>query len=393
MKAGKLLSAFAMAAAAAAMLLRQSVTRSPPPEQTPEPAPIEMPRQPARPQRRRRFRSPSTTPSPKPTYPLTASEKEDIRLIFGNQLDLSQIRKESAEDSSRQESTHRYHAFFSFIAEKWQEQKFGKPWLAQKSCGDETESYVLADNKPLTSHCAQHQRKIIADYALRFLTPDHASLRPTTIENDVLLQKTVEEQFPAALASRKSYPSRTLTVAESRLLKGIFGDTIDTSIIRLRFFSRPDTGDSPFTGAATLLDGKTVEFYRDWHRADEYTDPNVEVYKYGRFVHEAGGHIWHIQNRVGKWCDDQRYSLTPKQPFLAYCDEQQAAIIQDYAQLFLYTGKERFPNWLALNTPQTRKALMELVEEQFPQARETRLKIQAQRKAPPATRPLAMARR
>jgi len=94
-----------------------------------------------------------------------------------------------------------YGTFVHEMTHIWQRQAIPGLRLLFMSC--HTYDYALDSRSRFSDFCIEQQGVIIEDYALRFLHPSHASLRiKNTPENDALLKKVVEEQFPAARETR-----------------------------------------------------------------------------------------------------------------------------------------------------------------------------------------------
>ena len=175
-------------------------------------------------------------------------------------------------------------------------------------------------------------------------------------------------------------PSAPLTDGEIALVQSIFGNEVNTAIVKKHFnpvaryeVSNNDTIDA----AAAVNDQKNVTFYgAEYHSADYSRE---ELINYGTFIHEMT-HIWQRQ-KIGGFnlllmsCHTYDYSLDAQSRFSDFCIEQQGIVIQVYAQRFLH------PSHVSLrinNTPENDLLLQKVVEEQFPQARITRLALEAQ---------------
>ncbi len=154
-----------------------------------------------------------------------------------------------------------------------------------------------------------------------------------------------------------------LTTGEKELSHNIFGKQLNTDIVRKYLLHKEDRcADAQAFGSRMLL------FYKDSH-ADDYSDKE-ETINLGFFVHEIT-HLWQVQNwsllkQFSKKCSTYNYALTPDSRFDDFCNEQQAAMLQDYARYFL-TKTPKFPTRLLdKERPETLDLLAQLVEKTFP---------------------------
>lgn len=170
-----------------------------------------------------------------------------------------------------------------------------------------------------------------------------------------------------------------LTENEIAFVQGIFGDEINTAIVRKNFYTEHQDlspGDSTET-IASVDDKKNINFYGTEYRSDDYSQE--DRLNYGTFIHEIT-HIWQRQKIPGlkllfMSCHDYSYTLDARSRFDDFCIEQQGAIIEDYALRFLHSSHASFR---IKNTPENDALLKKVVEEKFPEARKTRLKLEAQ---------------
>ena len=160
-----------------------------------------------------------------------------------------------------------------------------------------------------------------------------------------------------------SQPPVPLTEGERDLSHNIFGAQLNTNIVRKWLLHKEDPcADAQAFGSRALL------FYKGSH-APDYSDKTNTTYL-GVFAHEMT-HIWQAQNwSLLKWftkkCSTYNYALTPDSRFDDFCNEQQAAIIQDYVRYFL-ARTPKFPTRLIDNDkPEARALLERLVEKTFP---------------------------
>jgi hypothetical protein len=172
-------------------------------------------------------------PVPASTAPLTENEIAFVQSIFGNEVNTAIVTKvfyaehhddtpgDSKETAASvndrkninfygtkyyssdysQEDALTYGVFIHEMTHIWQRQKIPGLTLLFMSC--HTYNYTLDSQSRFSDFCIEQQGAIIEDYARRFLHPSHASLRiKNTPENDALLKKVVEAQFPEARKTR-----------------------------------------------------------------------------------------------------------------------------------------------------------------------------------------------
>lgn len=152
--------------------------------------------------------------------------------------------------------------------------------------------------------------------------------------------------------------------SEKNLTHNVFGhEKIDTAIVR-KYFNEEDNQCS----AAKVYGPRHIMFYKNYH-SDDYSNKSAP-YDLGLFIHEMT-HIWQAQNwslfkQFNKKCRTYSYELTENSRFDDFCNEQQAAMVQDYARYFL-TADPVFPTRLVNNDdPQALLLLKNLVERTFP---------------------------
>lgn len=157
-----------------------------------------------------------------------------------------------------------------------------------------------------------------------------------------------------------------LTVGEIALVKGIFGDEIETGCIRKYFSAK----EKPGTIAGYIIPAQTfgedsIKFYGSQYHAPDYSKTS-DIFNFGTFIHEMT-HIWQNQQKVPAKVFDAsspyQYILTPHSMFDDFGWEQQARIIEDYARQNLHANP----------AAQSGPLLQKVVEDRFPQARLTRL--------------------
>lgn len=173
----------------------------------------------------------------------------------------------------------------------------------------------------------------------------------------------------AALYARRG---QKLTKGETELVKGIFGDEINTSKIRKHFRSE--------SSIAHVLPSKIgmvpppfshIDFYGTNAHSKDYSREKKKLF--GLFMHEAT-HTWQGQTltfpmrNIGVY----EYKLTKASRFNDFGTEQQAEIIEDYAQAWLFKDPK------AKNVTHTAQdsLIMKVVETRFPRAYKTRVQFQ-----------------
>ncbi|HYD18354.1 MAG TPA: hypothetical protein VEF76_07740 [Patescibacteria group bacterium] len=331
---------------------------------------------------------------------LTAGEARLAQNLFGDQLDVSAVRlhffsearKSGVADVAGQsrrdievygranasadfsgEAGDKYGAFVFELTELWQNQTGGKLTL-----GEPAESgYPLDEDFAFKDYGQLQQPQIMEDYARRFLHPDRkshwlAQQSGDNSESDPLLQALVENQFPAAKNARLAFANvdvQPLTAGEAALLKGIFGDTIDTAVIRKNFHPQ-DYKDI----VGSINSSKYADFWGAAQKSADFSvekDPDV----FGTFVHELA-HVW--QNQTDSQYTRADYPMLTKdkyryalgKPFTAYTSEQQAAIIEDYARRFLHpTRSWTYLDGIVKDAAAMDAQLQKVVEDQFPGAK------------------------
>lgn len=183
-----------------------------------------------------------------------------------------------------------------------------------------------------------------------------------------------------------------LTQAEVSLIKGIFGDQIQLDQVFKRFHSVGNNGTAASVwvdprdwvmariGLPRTKSHRLIDFWGEAYHSNDFTKEE-NPFKFSILPHEST-HIWQSQTgRVftnGRCGLNLRYSLRGERRFQDYCDEQQAGLIEDYARRFLMPLSAS-SRWQDYDTAQSDARLQKIVEDQFPAAKQTRLRIQAER--------------
>jgi len=172
-------------------------------------------------------------------------------------------------------------------------------------------------------------------------------------------------------------PGVPLTAGEAAFVKSIFGDAIDTRKVKKYYSAKVKPGtEKGFVIPAETFGDDCIKFYGPQYKVDDYSKTN-NIFNFGTFIHEMT-HIWQNQNNIPSkllpdGSDIYNYTLTPTSTFSDFGWEQQAKLIENYARTYLYS------------TPVDKEdpLLQKVVEDEFPQARKTRLKLEAQEKSTP----------
>lgn len=256
-----------------------------------------------------------------------------------------------------------------------------KPWKVEidKNPSDRGKGhfhYRLNTDVPFDDYSHDQQLAMLTDYADRFLHPDHKStyMSKTYGENNCYaaddLSSIIEDKYPQAKQMRLNMPDRrqeSLTNNEVAFVKNFFGDQIYTSFIRKHF-----EAFSCKSAVATASKGVLGFYGKKYHSDDFALEKNS--FNFGTFIHEIT-HIWQHQSNEqytngeaedGNGLSTYKYILDEKNSFRNYNDEQQGAIIEDYARYFLHPGKE---TWVLEPTEDNLNALKLMVETQFPSAK------------------------
>jgi hypothetical protein len=167
-----------------------------------------------------------------PAIPLTEGEIALVHSIFGSSVNTSIVKKYFDPDYCATAQAAAYGGkdicFFGFlyqspdysISEWYNAEKFGifvhemtHIWQAQTAARFSTQKingskykYALDTKHCFSDYGMEQQAAIMEDYALCFLNPSGVSRRiKNAPENDLLLQKVVEDQFPGARKTRLAY--------------------------------------------------------------------------------------------------------------------------------------------------------------------------------------------
>lgn len=208
-----------------------------------------------------------------------------------------------------------------------------------------------------------------------------------------ILSRAFRGVAPTRRQDNADYPvvrSERLTVDEAALILGIFGDELNISKVRKDFTAAQKPGTKPtYYIPAQTFGAKSIKFYGPHYTEADYSK-TVSDFNYGTFVHEMT-HIWQNQNpdprKKEKNNSVYTYALSENSRFEDFGEEQQAALIEDYARQFLRARRGAYKGtYLPSHGPDKQKTplvlLRKVVETRFPQARKTRLALKQKPDAP-----------
>lgn len=193
-----------------------------------------------------------------------------------------------------------------------------------------------------------------------------------------------EEKLEAIYRDAIDYPAPPgvpLTEGEIVFIKSIFGKKIDEKVLRRqkKIFSpkaRPDAR------AVTLWFGKGIKFYGPSLYEADYSqakDPDNQ----DTFIHESTHVLQHQRKlqfpfrRVYGSYEGYDYKLSAQSRFKDFGLEQQAEIIKHYAGRFLYHHDRLVARFIVDgNMVENDLLLQKVVEDEFPEARKTRLGLE-----------------
>lgn len=193
------------------------------------------------------------------------------------------------------------------------------------------------------------------------------------------LKKAASPQpAPRQFSKDTSGAGYALTQDEATLARRIFGTEIDTDNIRIYFIDE-DKKDIYSTTDLTLdtRHGSSVKisFFGKAYLSDDFAHAGLEAFFC--FIHEMT-HVWQAQTnmKATRAYDPQtyRYALVENYSFTRFSNEQQAAIIEDYARRFLgtspqpttyYLNAENLFGQLGHDTAETDALLKKTVEKIF----------------------------
>lgn len=171
-----------------------------------------------------------------------------------------------------------------------------------------------------------------------------------------------------------------LTPGEAQAVHQIFGDQVDTDRIRKHFKEQDDPTHFFRKYQGTVLPPFShIDFFTPSAWSEDYSKDRRSMY--GFFLHEAT-HVWQGQHfrfshhAVGRY----DYQLIPGARFGQFGTEQQAELVEHYAERWIH------PDGRRLAKTDEDRILRDVVERQFPQARITRENLDRQDAERAATR-------
>ncbi|HYD19350.1 MAG TPA: hypothetical protein VEF76_12815 [Patescibacteria group bacterium] len=157
-----------------------------------------------------------------------------------------------------------------------------------------------------------------------------------------------------------------LTAGETQAVHQIFGDQVDASKIRKHFKEQDDwTHFFPWVQGTVLPPFSHIDFFTPGAWSKDYSQDRRS--QYGFFLHEVT-HVWQGQHMrfshhaIGRY----DYALLPGARFGQFGTEQQAQLIEHYAERWIH------PEGRRLAKSDDDRILRDVVESQFPQAKITR---------------------
>jgi len=233
------------------------------------------------------------------------------------------------------------------------------------------EQYPLDSRYIFQYYGLQQQRAIMADYAQRFLHETrHTRYLPGVYANDrsdtdPFLERLVEDAFPSAQAARINFANietRPLTPGETALISSIFGKEIDLTNVKVRL--HPEEYSDI---AGSVSDGGGADFWGKSQSSNDYS--KADPWHMSNFVHEMT-HVWQNQTNWQNTVMEAkvyRYPLEEKYKFNDFSIEQQAAMMEDYTNVFLCKGDPRWIKSVYGSGYQEKFPLLQkTVEDRFP---------------------------
>lgn len=350
--------------------------------------------------------------APPPSRPLTQGETALAQHLFGKELDLSstrivfhagsngrtdrkkhtliRVKGKPSHDYSRETNPGAYGAFVRRLTRLWQDRTSHAFTNTDFTDLRDERDYPLDTSRwKFFNYAAEQQASIMEDYALRFFHPSHRANQmektygTDNCDADESLAYIVENQFPWLRQTRQALSgekTRKLTRNEAALIRSIFGNRVDTAAVTFRFDERYCA-----RRAGSLPVWKDVHYWgKTYWSADYSLEKNA--FNFGLFIHEIT-HVWQKQTSFAE--TNWRFVNKPNEydypidlsrwAFSEYGVEQQAAIVEDYARCFLQPSCAT--GW-AKTSKENREALATLVENQFPEAKATRIYYQQHKTLP-----------
>lgn len=309
-------------------------------------------------------------------------------VVNGNTSDIEIYGTKNASADYSLDKPDNFGTFVYEMTRLWQNRTGGKLTLGDP----ENSGYPLDSKYVFQSYGQIQQAQIMEDYALRFLHPARqshwlpAEYGDDKSDTDPFLQDLVEKQFPSATEARLAFANvevRGLTAGEAALLRGIFGNQLDTVNIRLNLHPQEY---SDIVGSVEA--DAAADFWGPENHSKDYSR-DKDADKFGTFIHELT-HNWQRQTNwkytldiEDKDKDKYSYPLNAAYKFPEYTTEQQAAIVEDYARRFMHPSHSHTYLQKTYKNPNAYDSLLiKVVEDQFPNARQLREQYKRDESAP-----------
>jgi hypothetical protein len=205
-----------------------------------------------------------------------------------------------------------------------------------------------------------------------------------------------------------SPPGTKLTAGEIDFAKSIFGEGVRTRGVKIYLSPKENDRQIPtlkYPGVgAEVVGGKRIKFYGPRLHSEDFSSEKDPA-KRTLFAHEMT-HVWQksrgnllgrVFNKFARLSPAYFYELSPNSKFKNFGIEQQASLIEDYTAQFLTptaNNGERSNLYepsnnpaSGISAPQPLALLQKVVEDRFPEARKTRIKMEGQKKAPVVPQP------
>lgn len=193
--------------------------------------------------------------------------------------------------------------------------------------------------------------------------------------------------FAAGCFSTRNIPDapdgQPLTPGEKQNLRALFGYTIRPDSY-FKYYRADGDSMQPDSITAGTIYKRGVYFFGDSMRYNDLS--RAPLKQFAVFMHEFA-HQFSVYedvmrtkpSRAAKMNDTvYNYVLTPKSSFYDFGEEQRAAMIEDYARLYLWHGGRGEKRW-GVKTPEQDALLTALIERKFPVARRSRLQMEKTR--------------
>lgn len=314
--------------------------------------------------------SPSSVTLPQPVLKrsLTENEFSFYSKLHGNAVDLTGVCIHLHKADASPATSPRSEKIINIFGQE----NYSEDYMTEK---DPKRFGLLATEISQLLQSRTNPRVNAEDY-VRFVFHPATQAKTGSCDDQETLIKTAENAWPGAQDLRAQFETRQLTDNEKAFVLGIFGDQIsDVNLMTVRQHSQCqyiEPGSNKVSAASVTNNHKTE--FNTWGRSfDEKDYSKSKIYNFGVFIHETT-HEWQNQDdRKHMAGQEIHYSYAidaKKMSFKDYHMEQQGAIIEDYARLFLHSSKRT--NRLTL-TEENLEGLKKIVEDQFPMAKKTRL--------------------